>query len=53
MSLRIIEAAGASVGPVFGLAPDKDWYAAILAGEYSLFDQASRFSLPLPAAMPV
>ena len=41
MSLRIIEAAGASVGPVFGLAPDKDWYAAILAGEYSLFDQAS------------
>ena len=43
MSLRIIEAAGASVGPVFGLAPDKDWYAAILAGEYSLFDQASSF----------
>jgi len=42
MSLRIIQSAGASVGPVFGLAPDKRWYAAILAGEYDLFDQASR-----------
>ena len=42
MSLRIIQSAGASVGAVFGLAPDKRWYAAILAGEYSLFDQASR-----------
>jgi hypothetical protein len=40
-SLRIIQSAGASVGPVFGLAPDKRWYAAILAGEYGLFDQAA------------
>jgi hypothetical protein len=42
MSLRIIQSAGASVGSVFGLAPDKQWYAAILAGDYGLFDQASR-----------
>jgi hypothetical protein len=42
VSLRTIQSAGASVGPVFGLAPDKRWYAAILAGEYGLFDQASR-----------
>jgi hypothetical protein len=42
MSSRIIESAGASVGPVFGLAPDKHWYAAILAGEYTLFNKASR-----------
>jgi hypothetical protein len=41
MSLRVIQSAGASVGPVFGLAPDKHWYAAILAGDGGLFTQAS------------
>src|SRR5262249_6736961 len=44
-SARIIQATGASIGPVFGLAPDQRWYAAILAGEGDLFDQARQLIL--------
>jgi hypothetical protein len=44
-SARIIQAAGAGIGPVFGLASDQRWYAAILAGEPDLFDQARRLIL--------
>ena len=39
-SRRLIEAAGAEAGPVFGPAPDRAWYRAILAGELSLFLEA-------------
>src|SRR5262249_36767462 len=41
-SARVIREAGASIGPVFGLASDKRWYEAILAGERDLFDRARR-----------
>ena len=41
-SARVIHAAGAGIGPVFGFASDKRWYAAILAGERDLFDRARR-----------
>jgi hypothetical protein len=37
-----IRAAGAEVGPVFGLIPDRSWYAAILAGDQRLFERAAR-----------
>jgi len=40
-SVRIIEAAGASVGSVFALASDRDWYDAVLVGDRGLFDRAS------------
>ena len=35
----IIEATGASIGPVFGPHPDKFWYAAILEGNIAPFAQ--------------
>ena len=41
-SARVIHAAGASIGSVFGFASDKRWYAAILAGERELFEGARR-----------
>jgi len=41
-SARVIREAGASIGPVFGFASDKRWYAAILGGERDLFDRARR-----------
>ena len=41
-SSRVIHAAGASIGPVFGFASDKRWYAAILAGERELFEEVRR-----------
>jgi hypothetical protein len=41
-SARVIREAGASIGPVFGLASDKRWYEAILACERDLFDRARR-----------
>jgi hypothetical protein len=36
---RIVEAAGAVPGPVFGLAPDQDVYRAVLTGDVGFFDQ--------------
>jgi len=41
-SARVIREAGASIGPAFGFASDKRWYAGILAGERGLFDGARR-----------
>jgi hypothetical protein len=42
-SARVIASAGGVVGPVFGVAPDRKWYAAILSGDLSAFrDVASR-----------
>jgi hypothetical protein len=41
-SRRVICATGAEVGSVFGIASDRQWYEAILAGDRSLFDQAIR-----------
>ena len=37
-SLDAVKAAGACPGAAFGLAPDRDWYAAILSGDSALFD---------------
>lgn len=36
-SRTLLEAVGASAGPVFGPFPDKAWYAAILAGDLAPF----------------
>lgn len=36
-SLEIVKRTGACAGAAFGLAPDRDWYAAVLAGDQSLF----------------
>jgi hypothetical protein len=40
-SRRIIERAGARVGPVFAAATDREWYRAILAGDRRPFDLAA------------
>ena len=40
-SRRIIQRAGAQVGPVFAAATDREWYRAILTGDRRLFDGAS------------
>ena len=40
-SKAIIQRAGASVGPVFAAATDREWYRAILAGDRRLFDAAA------------
>lgn len=40
-SMRIIERAGAQVGPVFAAATDREWYRAILAGDRRPFDLAA------------
>jgi hypothetical protein len=40
-SRRIIQRAGAQVGPVFAAATDRDWYRAILAGDRRLFNGAA------------
>ena len=40
-SRRIIERAGAEVGPVFAAATDREWYRAILAGDRRPFDLAA------------
>jgi hypothetical protein len=40
-SRRIIERAGAEVGPVFAAAADREWYRAILAGDRRPFDLAA------------
>ena len=40
-SRKIVENAGAQIGPVFGAAPDRAWYRAILAGDDRLFDCAA------------
>jgi hypothetical protein len=40
-SRRIIERTGATVGPVFAAATDREWYRAILAGDRRPFDTAA------------
>ena len=40
-SAALAEECGASVGPVFGPMPDRDWYAAILAGNAEPFVEAA------------
>ena len=40
-SMKIIQRAGARVGPVFAAASDREWYRAILAGDRRLFDAAA------------
>ena len=40
-SRRIIERAGARIGPVFAAATDRDWYRAILTGDRGPFDRAA------------
>ena len=40
-SKRIIQRAGAQVGPVFAAATDREWYRAILALDRRLFDGAA------------
>ncbi len=39
-SRRLLEACGATVGPAFGLAPDKVWYNSILSHDSTLIDDA-------------
>ena len=36
-SRHVIEASGATTGPVFGLLPDADWYRAIVAQDIAPF----------------
>jgi len=36
-SRRVVMAAGGTVGPVFGIAPDRRWYDAILDGDADMF----------------
>lgn len=38
-SLQSAQRAGARPGAVFGLAPDRDWYAAILNADLTMFDK--------------
>ncbi|NMJ40768.1 hypothetical protein GWK16_05915 [Roseomonas sp. JC162] len=40
-SAALAEGCGAPCGPVFGMMPDRDWYAAILAGDLGPFRAAA------------
>lgn len=52
-TVRVVEATGASVGPVFGVAPDRSFYQAILRRDVVFFMRlVERLGLAISAARP-